>query len=282
MASVYFTAQALPEPERNQRVYAGDLLVFRGFQAVEELVKLLRDVCQEHLGADPEGVHRRLPEASLDDAAKRLRKAVAGDERITGQLKTALRAVGVELDVTYGDGLEQRIQMASSANRGHLVRPLGVHRDTWGSNIMAQTNWWAPVWPTTPERTIAFFPGYFQRPVQNDSAAWDFRELLRRLKQEGPDTSYPQLPLATQPPGWDDALPVSIEPGDLLCFSGAHLHASVPNVTGRTRLSFELRTVNAGDVRAGRGAPDVDGAAMCTTYQLFRGLTHGERLGPLT
>ena len=281
MASFLLTSSPLPEEARNQRVYQGDLIVFRGFAAVTYLVDGLRAICRQHLGADPESVHERLPEAALNAAAQALRDAVAADDTVTALLRTALQDVGVGIDDTFGDGLELRVQSASSRSGARRISPLGVHRDTWGSNIMAQTNWWSPVWPTTPERTIAFFPTYFERPVPNNSEGWDFRELLRRLKADGPDTDYPLLPLATDPPGWEDAMPVSIEPGDLLCFSGVHLHASVPNATDRTRLSFELRTVNRGDVLAGRGAPNVDGTAIRTTYQLFRGLTHGERLGPL-
>ena len=49
-------------------------------------------------------------------------------------------------------------------------------------------------------------------------------------------------------------LRVVVEPGDLLCFSGAHLHASVPNATGVARFSVEARTVDAEDVGAGAGS----------------------------
>ena len=59
-----------------------------------------------------------------------------------------------------------------------------------------------------------------------------------------------------------------IEPGDMLCFSGAHLHASVPNTSGRARFSVETRTVNIDDMHNDRGAPNVDCAAseMMTTW----------------
>lgn len=281
MASFFLTSRPLPEQARNERIYRGDLVVFRGFQAVAGLVDALRAVCQQYLGAAPESVHERLSEAAVNEAAHALREAAATDDTVAALLRTALQDVGVSIDETYSDGLELRVQIASSRSGARRIGPLGAHRDTWGSNIMAQTNWWAPVWPTTPERTIAFFLAHFQRPVPNNSGDWDFRELSRRLKADGPETDYPLLPLATKPPNRDEATPVSIEPGDLLCFSGAHLHASVPNTTDRTRLSFELRTVNRPDVLAGRGAPNVDGVPVRTTYQLFRGLTHGERLGRL-
>ena len=38
-----------------------------------------------------------------------------------------------------------------------------------------------------------------------------------------------------------------IEPGDVLVFSGAHLHGSVPNTNDKARFNTELRTVHVPD-----------------------------------
>jgi ectoine hydroxylase-related dioxygenase (phytanoyl-CoA dioxygenase family) len=73
-------------------------------------------------------------------------------------------------------------------------------------------------------------------------------------------------------------LRIIIEPGDLLCFSGAHLHASVPNVSERTRVSVELRTVNLDDFLRGRGAPDLDGHAPQVQLEWFRSIAGGSPL----
>jgi hypothetical protein len=74
---------------------------------------------------------------------------------------------------------------------------------------------------------------------------------------------------------------IVIEPGDLLCFSGAHLHASVPNTSGATRFSVEVRTVSAADVQAGRGAPNVDGEAPWVAWRWFKGITSSSSLADL-
>jgi hypothetical protein len=50
--------------------------------------------------------------------------------------------------------------------------------------------------------------------------------------------------------------------GGLIEFSGQHLHSSVPNCSGRTRVSIDFRTVHIGDIALGRAAPNVD--ARCT------------------
>lgn len=103
-----------------------------------------------------------------------------------------------------------------------------------------------PVHALTADNTAAFYPPHWSLPVGNTSAQWDLEEIRS-----------------------------SSAPGDLLCFSGAHLHASVPNTSGLTRFSVETRTVNADDVQHGRAAANVDGAAPHVAAGRFRSVTDG-------
>ena len=54
--------------------------------------------------------------------------------------------------------------------------------------------------------------------------------------------------------------------------------ASVPDFTGITRFSTEVRTVNIEDLRASRGAPNVDGAAPRQPLGWFHSLADGTSL----
>ena len=47
-------------------------------------------------------------------------------------------------------------------------------------------------------------------------------------------------------------------PGQVLLFSGAQLHATIPNTSGLARYSADFRTVDVPDLMAGRGAPLTD------------------------
>ena len=69
------------------------------------------------------------------------------------------------------------------------------------------------------------------------------------------------VPEPSEPVDTASELRLVIEPGGLLCFSGAHVHASVPNSAGVARFSAEVRTVDAGDVADDHGTPNVDGKA---------------------
>ncbi len=281
MPAITLITAPLGEQERNARLYAGEILIFQGFPAVVALVELLRTRCRGHLGSDPQRVHERLNARDLAAAAISLRRETGRDAQIRAAFASALEAIGADGTLTCCDALVTRMQPPRALAAHHRLSPLVPHRDTWGTNVAAQINWWGPIFPAPPDRTIALYPSCFARPVENDSADWDFEELLRRRRADGGRLPYPPLPTATLAPDEREALPISLVPGTLMAFSGAHLHASVPNATELTRLSFETRTVNSVDARAGRGAPNVDGKAPCRTEQLFRHLCDGTLLGPL-
>jgi hypothetical protein len=252
----------LDDERRGAAVFAGHLLVFTAVPALVELAALGDALVPE----TPR-------EGDIDDLKEQFRK----DPRVAGLVRAALAQVGVDPARTAWDPPRLRI-VPPTTEAG--VGTIGFHRDTWGSNLLAQTNWWLPLRPLTPDRTIAFYPEYWSRPLANTSAEWDLAAIRERRRAGLPVGDLPMVPTPTTPPRTGSELRIVLDPGDLLCFSGAHLHASVPNTSTGTRVSAELRTVNLDDLAQGRGAPDLDGDAPETQYGWFRSMTDGTRLGP--
>ena len=187
----------------------------------------------------------------------------------------ALEWVGVDLGRTCWDWLYLRALPSGGEYASGRAAKLGVHRDTWSSNVYSQTNWWAPIYPIAVGRTLAFYPAYWSRPLKNISGAWDLDEVRARRRAGDPVSLVPE---PDEPVDAASEFRIVIEPGDLLCFSGAHLHAAVPNTTGLTRFSVEVRTVDAGDAALNVGAPNVDGEAPRTASGWFRGILDGKLL----
>ena len=187
----------------------------------------------------------------------------------------ALERVGVDLSRTCWDWLYLRVLPSGEEYAGGRAAKLGFHRDTWSSNVYAQTNWWAPIYRITPARGLAFYPDYWSEPLKNSSSGWDLDEIRARRRAGEPVALVPE---PDEPVDTRSEMRLAPEPGDLLCFSGAHLHASVPNSTGLARFSVEARTVDVGDVAAGRGAPNVDGAAPRVATGWFRHVLEGTPL----
>lgn len=277
MAAIADAVAAIDDEPRGDRIFAGELIVHRALDAMAALVARADDMIRAAFAPhDPLTAHQVLAPAAYGDIAEGLIAAFEKDTDIQARYRAALSAAGVDPGRVYWDRLRLRIQPPGDSHMSRRVMNLAPHRDTWGSNVLAQINWWAPIYPVTAERTLEVFPAHWSKPVANTSADWDYDEL--RARRRAGDHSYPLLPRATGPIDRGDAWACHIEPGDLLCFSGAHLHASVPNTTSLTRFSTEVRTVCLDDLSAGRAAPDVDGAAPRQPLEWFKRMTDGEPL----
>jgi hypothetical protein len=75
------------------------------------------------------------------------------------------------------------------------------------------------------------------------------------------------LPRPTQPLEREPELRLIVPVGGIMLFSGAQMHSSVPNTSGRTRFSVDFRTVHEGDAAGFRGAPNVDSHCTGTTMR---------------
>jgi hypothetical protein len=64
----------------------------------------------------------------------------------------------------------------------------------------------------------------------------------------------------------------------MIVFSGTHLHASIPNHSGKTRFSIDFRTVHKGDSLQHIGAPNVDNYCTGTVMRDFLHPTTYEEL----
>ena len=115
---------------------------------------------------------------------------------------------------------------------------------------------------------MALHPRYWTQRVRNGSATYNYAEWNRTSRfqaaqQVGTDTRVQPRP--EEPMELDPQVRVVTPVGGMMLFSAAQMHSTVPNTTGRTRFSIDFRTVHLDDVKAFRGAPNVDSACTGTT-----------------
>jgi len=266
MTAVRVLSGALEDGQRRESIYDGDLLVFKKVPPMEEFCAFTDALIREVFGTtDPVRAQFELDREKYLSRVETLQKRFRKDARAKDLFLAALGYVGVDLRCTFWDWLYLRVSPHGEDHSGRRTAKLGFHRDTWSSNVYAQTNWWAPIYSISPGRTIAFYGEYWGKPLRNTSANWDLEEIRSGR------SSAPLVPEPTETVNTASELRPVIEPGDLLCFSGAHLHASVPNSTGVARFSVEVRTVDARDAAEdGRGVPNVDGEAPRVAKDWFR------------
>lgn len=268
MSTVHIVHDPIDDRRRGELIFGGALLIFSRPPGLEKFRDRIADLILERFdGIDPETAHAALEQEALDAIITELREAVRTDAGVREAALAALEGAGVDLADTWWDRVSLRMLPPGAA---HDQRGTGWHRDTWGSNIAAQTNWWTPIFPITHERTISFAPELWQRQVANTSADWSPAAARQQL--------VPLIPEPAEAISDSAELPIVIEPGDLLCFSASQMHRSVPNRTGLARFSVEVRTVTGADLRQGRGAPDLDTATPEVHYRWFRHVADGRRL----
>jgi hypothetical protein len=274
MTAVQVLSGALEDGQRRESIYDGDLLVFKKVPPMEEFCAFTDALIREVFGTtDPVRAQFELDREKYLSRVETLQKRFRKDARAKDLFLAALGYVGVDLRRTFWDWLYLRVSPHGEEHSGRRTAKLGFHRDTWSSNVYAQTNWWAPIYSISPGRTIAFYGEYWGKPLKNTSANWNLEEIRSGR------SSVPLVPEPTETVNTASELRPVIEPGDLLCFSGAHLHASVPNSTGVARFSVEVRTVDARDAAEdGRGAPNVDGEAPRVAKDWFRHVVDGTPL----
>lgn len=285
-----YSPLALPATARHfqDRIYAGDIMLVADLQPMTALVEFTRAFLEEALHPwPPQHIHRYLSHEQQTVLFAKCQNEFARSAEIQRLWQAVIEQLGLTPDSLACDRLHLRFQPHREAEqftpRARTTATIAFHRDTWGSNMYAQTNWWAPVYPVTAGRTFALYPGLWQRPLLNSSVTFDMRAILQRSHQDGrnavdADEAIPHLLEAITA---EEGIAVEIAPGSLIAFSGAHAHVGVGNSTGLTRISFETRSVLIADVMAGLGAPNIDGYAPWQTPGLFRRMSDGQRLSDI-
>ncbi len=264
----------LPPDEVRRRLYAGALVVVSPRPATSALCAWAREMIEEAFAPlDPLTAQYHMPVERFVEICAPLKPKFIHHPRTRALLKDVLVEAGLDLEATYLD--VPRLRMVTSD--GYLTSGVGYahhpHRDTWYAAPMQQLNWWLPLWDMDESSAVAFHPRHWERPVRNTSADFDYYEwnaVGRAQAAAHVKSDTRKQPRPVDAPELEPHLRPVVPPGGVVLFSGAQLHSTVPNRTGRTRYSIDFRTVHLADVAAGLGAPNVDSAPRGTSLRDFR------------
>ena len=212
----------------------------------------------------PESAQYHLPVEEFVKIITPLKKEFTNGLDTKKLLRQLLLTLGFDKERTYFDVPRLRVAPADhylSAGVSYAYKP---HRDTWYAAPDAQINFWMPVFEISPEAAMAIYPQYWNKPIENSSANFDYDQwcLTERPKAETLlKEDNRQHPLPLEKISNDQETRIAGNQGDLLIFSAAHLHGSATNQSGKTRFSIDFRVIDMEDLEKGLGAPNVDNQA---------------------
>ncbi|CAN5219373.1 hypothetical protein BH11CYA1_BH11CYA1_34870 [soil metagenome] len=249
-----------------QSIYEGGILRRVATPASLKLVAHVVAQLDLEFGTAVSGIpHRQLqfslPADELYQRMGKVRKAVFASEEMRSLIYAVISENGFAPEANALDPARLR----AVTDHGHdnpLAAPAyTAHRDTWYGNPQAQVNWWIPLYDVSEGETFAFFPMYFDKPVANDSAAFDYDEWSENVGFQNTSAASAKMsayPSVTGKFSREVVVPFAAKAGEIILFAASHLHQTCKNVSGATRLSVDFRTVHVGDHESGLGAPNVD------------------------
>jgi hypothetical protein len=246
--------------ELRQQVYAGNLVILTRLRALRDFVDYTRDELTELFKPhDPEHVHEHIEPAEMAGILGVWKPRFIHSERSKKLVRAIVEEAGFQADQTHYDLPKPR----TSFPVGHLTTGVAFafpwHRDVWYSAPAQQINWWLPIFPVREDNAMSFDLKSFDQAVPNSSGAFDYYENnASRLTTAKQVTRERQARPGALDHQAAQELVILPAPGEVLLFSGAQLHASIPNTSGRARYSVDFRTVDVPDLKAGRGAPLAD------------------------
>ena len=269
-SNVHVDANQGDDPRR-AAIYDGQLFVYSPRESVRRFAQFAQAMIRDAFAPlDPETAQFEMPVERFAQILAELKPRFIHHPQSKVHVQEILHELGCDADQTYFDVPRMRSSTSDRYLTTGIAYAWHPHRDTWYSAPPCQVNFWMPVFEIETNNAMAFHPPYWGRGVENNSA--DYNYYRWNKIHRGPDVA--KL-LTEDPRPLPRATAVELEPqlrllppvGGMLMFSGAQVHSSVPNTSGRTRYSIDFRTVHLGDAQARRGAPHSDEQCTGTTMR---------------
>jgi hypothetical protein len=168
----------------------------------------------------------------------RFQKNIKESKILLKKFAVFLENLKFNINEILSDKITFRYSPKNNSKALGLLKPVKAHRDTWASNMFHQINWWIPLQNVKENNSIYLIPKYFNKKVKNTSNEWSFEKY--KLSKNYPSTPFSNIKFRKS-----DIKSMDLEFGDVLIFSGNHIHGSL--LSNTKRLNLETRTISEQD-----------------------------------
>ncbi len=265
MNTIYFDTQ-LSDESRREELFTGQVFVYSPTPGSLKLIEFARELISNAFGSlDPLTAQHHMPVEQYAAVLAELKPKFIHHPDSKKFIPEILEDLGCNLSKTYFDVPRMRTATSDDYLTTGIAYAFHPHRDTWYSAPPCQVNFWIPIYEIESGRSMAFHPHYWSHPVRNSSENYNYGEWNKTSRANAAQhikTDTRVQPKAVEPVELEPQIRMITKVGGILVFSGAQLHSTVPNFSGKTRFSIDFRTVHIDDVTSFRGAHNVD--SSCT------------------
>lgn len=269
------------DDDRRHLLFEGDFLVYGRSPALIKLVEYANSLIRSVFGEEPETAQSRMPVNEFIELASPLKTTFTNSDITKELIKELLVEFNCDPVKTFFDVPRLRIVTSDNFLTSGVGYAYKAHRDTWYSSPEAQVNWWLPVYDLSPENTMSIYPEYWAKKIKNSSGDFNYEEwcrIGRVLANSQTETDTRKHPLPLEEISTLAETRYVLSSAEVMLFSAAHLHATAPNTSGKTRFSIDFRTIHLDDLQQKKGAKNIDNGATGTTLQDFIGMVNYDKI----
>lgn len=251
------------DPGGRQKLYQGEIFLLPASRTSRLLATQALGLLKNQLKtAYPQSLHELWSPTQLHQRFSQIRRLLPQDPGLRQLYAQLLQELGLELQQTAVDQPRLRAVIPGAEKLAAAAPMYYAHRDTWYANPPNQINLWIPLGNYRSQQTFVLWPEVFEQAVSNDSDSFDYHRWQQQTGFQnaaaGAEGIYPR---ALEQPA-SEAFSFGCQLGQLLLFSAAQLHQTLPNPGPDIRFSLDLRIVSLQDQQQ---AQDPDNASQGST-----------------
>lgn len=256
----------LSENKRRYELYHGELFITSPDSTTLAFRSFASGLIHHAFGtSNPETVQHEMDVEEFVSILKVLKPEFIHHPKSKQFIQSILQKSGCDMDKTYFDVPRLRTSTSNNYVTSGIASAFHPHRDTWFSAPMNQINWWMPVFDMDMDNCLALHPAYWDKAIKNTSGRFSYNDWIRTNRKNSADhvtEDKREQPMQTEKIDLSSQLRISVNRGGMVLFSGAHLHSSVPNYSGKTCFSIDFKTIQLDDLLKGNGARNIDTACQ--------------------
>lgn len=218
-------------------VFSGEIIVFENSIFINKIIETTRYHFNKIFGVSLEGFFDNRDNLTFEAKERfffQLQKKIKKCSAINNYFSNFLDEIGFDIKYVFKDQYSIRYSPKLYRKPFGKLKPAPPHRDTWASNLFDQINFWFPIHKISAGNSIYLVPKYFNKKIENNSKSWSFENFKKK-------DDYPSAPFTKINIQESEKLSFKIDKGDIICFSGHHLHGSLQNK--KERINLETRII---------------------------------------
>ena len=256
-----------------KKIFSGKIIIFKNLYNMQKLIKFIEEIIAKYFDFSKIDKNFSLTKAEYINFEKKIifiQKEIKNSVKVKKIFCSVLEEIKFDKDSIFIDKISMRFINSNTKKKIGELKYTFAHRDTWASNLFQQLNWWFPLYNINHSNTLFICPKYFKKYISNNSKEWTFEKFKKRRGD------YPSTPFTNININKEEKILIKINRGDLLCFSGHHLHGS--NKGLKNRINIETRTISSNDLKTYQIPINLDSESDIKKPEWFTNICNGKKL----